>query len=170
LTADATDHSKGVAGRRLGAEDGSGRAALRSALKKVGGKPKAAADAKPGPARRTGRAAQAALGMIGQPPAGCDEAALADWLRGLPPEQRDKLGRLLAHARPADRPPPAGLARVERQMAEQGISFNVNAQTVIVNIGGDSRKSDGPRRDRAWKPRSDWGRQLGRVKDFINGR
>jgi hypothetical protein len=170
LTADATDHTKGAAGRRLGVDGGPGRAALRSALKKVGGKPKAATAAKPDPARRAGRATQAALGMIGRPPAGCDEDALADWLRALPPEQRDKLGRLLANARPADRPPPSALARVERQMAEQGISFNVNAQTVIVNIGGESRRGDGPRRDRAWKPRADWGRQLGKVKDFINGR
>jgi hypothetical protein len=169
---------------------------LRSALKRVGAKAKPASAADPVKAqlsaadpvkaqlsaadpvkaqrRRGQRSAQAALGMMDRPPAAQDDAALKEWLDQLPQPQKEKLARLVGQARAGsspERPSQPGLARVERQLAGQGINFDINANTVIVNIGGNGREDRSREgwRGRPSQSRNDWGRQWGRVKDFING-
>ena len=170
--------TKGVAGRVVGGspDAAAGRATLRSALKRVGAKPKPAAGREAGdPAKRTARAArraaQAALGMVGQPPSSLDEAALRQWLARMAPEQLRKLEFLLRAAR-QERPRPApGLDRVEREMGKHGISFDVRAGSVTVNIGAGPQQGGGRRYSSPRRPAGgDWGRPLARIRDFINGR
>ena len=151
----------------------SGAAALRSALKRVGGKAKAegAGDPAAKAQKRARRAEQAALGLMGKPPGAFDEAALTQWLAQMSPEQLQKLGRMVWAARQQKERSP-GLGRVEKQMERQGIRFDVHGGNVTVNIGperGYDRGRNSAYSGRRSSYRSDWGRQLGRIKDFING-
>jgi hypothetical protein len=147
-----------------------GRANLRSALKRVGGKPKPENAARN--ASKTGqwaqRSAQAALGMIGRPPGSFDEAQITEWLGQMTPEQLRKLGRLVWLARQEKEAKSPGLDKVERQMERQGIRLEVHGHNVTVNLGQDrGRPPAYPSRRPNY--RADWGRQLGRIRDFING-
>jgi hypothetical protein len=191
--------AKGLAARHAGmAAPATGNAAIRSAVRRVSGKTdqppvKAQTDGSdPGKAARRSRAAQAALGMLGSPPQHFDETALGDWVRRLSPDERRRLSRLLWAARQDD-PTPAKppFAKVERQLAQQGVHLDISAQTVNVTMNNaatdrtprdsDFRSMSGAERSAPARtsnraaPRSryrmpaDWGRQWGRIKDFING-
>jgi hypothetical protein len=192
--------AKGLAARHAGVTaPATGDASLRSAVRRVSGK----ADPLPGKARtdcsdpgkagwRT-RAAQAALGILGSPPERFDETALGDWVRRLSPDERRRLSRLLWAARqdePTTAKPP--FAKVERQLAQQGVHLDISAQTVNVTMNnaatdrpprgnefrtpfGSEQRGAPPQTSTRAAPRSryrmpaDWGRQWGRIKDFING-
>jgi hypothetical protein len=145
-----------------------GAAALRSALKRVGGKAKASADAADRAGQRARRSQQAALGAIGRPPASFDEAALDTWLGQLTPEQLRKLGKLVWQARQRQETAAPGLDRVQKRMEAQGVSFEIHGHNVTVNLGHERGRAPAYSGRRS-SSHSDWGRQLGRIKDFING-
>ena len=157
----AAQGAKGIAGRAL---PPTGSAKLRSALKRVGGKGQAsAADAAVKPRHRAERASQAALGMMGKPPSAFDEAGLKDWLGKMSPEDLRKLGKLVWLAR--QKKEANGFDKVERQMSAQGVKFEIHGGDVTINLGHQGSRYPARRNS----SRADWGRQLGRVKDFING-
>lgn len=169
----------GQAGRKLGQKSGAaaGRASVRSALKRVGGAPRPPPETPQSKKEdkthsSAARAAQAALGMMGRNPAEFDDASLRDWLKQLPPAELQRLSKMVWAAK-QDKPQP-GFEKIERQLAQHGMQFSINAQNVTVNIGTEGGRSapyQGSQYSRRRSSyRGDWGRQWARVKDFINGR
>jgi hypothetical protein len=169
--------TKGLAGRIL-KQPPVGRATTRSALQRVGrqtGRERPPPEAKAEATKRSGRAAQAALGMMGRRPADFDEDTLRAWLKGMNEAELKRLSKLVWAARQGDQAAPSSAQKppfegVARHLAGQGMQFSINAQTVIVNVGEASaaRQSYQPR-PRRKEYQGDWGRSWGRVKDFING-
>jgi len=136
---------KGVAARKF-------KATERSPLKRVGAKQAAA------------RAEQAALGVVGRPPSAFDEAELQKWIGGLQPEQWQKLNKLVWAARSEKQP-----SNFEKSLDRRGVNFEIHGGSVTINLetsqGGSWQKKD-------WNKefeKSDWGRSMARLRDFVKG-
>jgi hypothetical protein len=178
--------TKGLTGRVLD-QPPIGRATVRSALQRVGRKvhrdgpsPEAKPTNRPAQAaRKSGPAAQAALGMMGRGPADFDDDSLRSWLKAMSADELKKLSKLIwtarqedpAAPRSAERPP---FEKVARQLESQGMNFSINANTVVINVGESAAKRAPyqpslKRKDYHGDWGRDWGRSWGRVKDFING-
>jgi len=168
--------AKGVADRWLNdpAEAARQGAAHRSAVKKFGGKTAAGDTKPPDPERRarqrSNRAEQAVAGMMGPGSGSFDEKSIADWLGKMSEEDRRKLGRLIGIARQGkgEDDKDAGTKnweRVKDELARRGVYFEVRAGNVTINTGEQAAA----RAPYGKRPNSDWGRQIAKIKDFING-
>lgn len=191
---------KGFAGRmaQAGARCRPGKTgAVRKALAKVGGRSAAGGSAlRPGAHRRRpakdaeaekeARATQAALGMLArdlphdlQGAEPLDEDRLSRRLTQMSAAELTRLAKLVAAARGRGGEPP--LQAVAQRLAEQGITLEINGANPVVNITlgnppEDRKKPAGPpdgqdaRRYRSSFQRFSLGRQLAKVKFFIEGR
>lgn len=142
--------------------------------------------------KRDERIVQAALGILVD---GAEQSPVVDGdrltarLDRLTTGELDRLASLVAGARDRKggppRPPGAFVDELDGRLAERGIKVNVegDGNTVNVSIGNSTqtqeRGKDGafkPWQDRAsgkWvnrMPRNSWGRQLARVRGFLDGR
>ncbi len=159
----------------------------RKALKKVAGKaaqeragtgPIGQRQRSRGTAGEARRAAakQAALGLLASDldtAAGFDEARLQARLRQMPAEELERLAGLRVAARsPADAGTRPALDRLGKMLGEKGFKLDVQGDNNAITISlGDS--SNPPLEDRGGDGGLgylNWGRQLGRVRHFLEGR
>jgi hypothetical protein len=169
------DGAKGVAGRWLGDPEEAAREGkrMRSAVKRFAGKPpeppeqaEPAANPQATARKRSTRAEQAAAGMMGPPPTTFDEAAIKDWLDQMSAADLAKLARLTAIAKAGKQEGRSTWNKVDRGIAQRGLHVEVHGGT--VNIDNSGRGAE--RQPQMMGRRPDvLGRQLARIKDFING-
>jgi hypothetical protein len=172
--------------------------AVRKALAKVGGRSAAGGSTpRPGAHRRRptkdaeaekeARATQAALGMLArdlphdlQGAEPLDEDRLSQRLTQMSAAELTRLAKLVALARGRGGEPP--LQAVAQRLADQGITLEINGANPVVNItlgkpsenrqpaaAGPPDRQDA-RRYRSSFQRFSLGRQLAKVKFFIEGR
>jgi hypothetical protein len=159
---------------------------VRLALKRIPTRKAAAAKSTPSPspspspaatptpggtsARQADRAAQAALGVLGDAAKHPDR--LAERIGQFTEEDLQRLAKLVLAATPPQDEKPPLLSKVDQQLAERGVKLLVKAGSVTINIGSQDRSgaavpSDRPRINTS--SYNSWARRFGRVRDFMLG-
>ena len=180
----AAEGARGFAGRRirLQSEDiqvNEERLALKRVPTRKAARPAAEADeappAKADAAKRQERAAQAALGMLGE--AARDPEKVAERCDEMSDDERQRLAKLRATAANDDEASPL-MDEIDQQLGRHGIRLLIKAGTVNINIGAavpsPAKTTPKPARDTRASSGNDrqnfvWTRRLQRLRDFLNG-